>query len=371
MNKIIKLESSFQHIYLKTDFHISHTVMPKKQPRVFVRIEDDCGNFGLGEAAVLPFFNGEEAVTVKTVIDEVLFPELMNLDTGCLRKAIALMNRRLPGNNTAKTAVEMALWDLAGKVTGLPVYQLLGGLYREQIELAYVLSLKELPEMVKDALAAREKGYKTIKTKLTGDVRKDLEIVTAVREAIGDKVNLRADANSAYSVKDALFAARSFEPYRLEYLEQPCSRLNPEDLKYVKENTTVPIAADESLLSITEGYNLIKNRVVDHLVIKLIKVGGIMAGLKIAELAETAGLSCTVVSPIETSIGMAAGLTLASVAPAAVVAHELNSSEYLVSDPATGLEFGPHSFEMTSKAGKPGLGIELKEDIFEKGDDKD
>lgn len=361
MSRIIRLKSVYKDIYMKSDFHISHTVMKARQPRVFVKIEDNEGNYGLGEAASLPFFNGEEAKSIKTVIDQFLFPELKNLEVEKVTEAIEKMNQRLPGNYTAKAAIEMALWDLSGKQVGLPVYRLLGGKCRDQINIAYVLSLKEIPEMVQEARYAINKGYKTIKTKLSGDVLKDVEIISAIREVTGMEISLRADVNGVYSFKDGLFATRKFEPYRLEYLEQPCSKDQLKFLKYIRESTTTPIAADESLLSVNDAFKLINEGIVDHLVVKLIKVGGIFAGFKIANIAEMAGIKCTIVSPIETSIGVAAGLTLAAIAPAASVAHELNTREYLTVDLASGLQFKDSVCNITDN---PGLGIQLIEDIF-------
>ncbi|MDI3546888.1 MAG: L-Ala-D/L-Glu epimerase [Halanaerobiales bacterium] len=364
MSRIISVQTTLKNVYLKGDFRISHTVMRKEQPRVFIRVEDDRGNYGLGEAAPLSFFNGEVAQTIKMMIDTVLAPAVINMDTLQVRKAIIAMNRAIPGNNTAKTGLEMALWDLAGKVLHLPIYQLLGGKYRDKVRMAYVLGLKELPAMVEEAKSAVRQGFKTLKVKLTAEVEKDHEMIKTIRENVGNDVLIRADANSAYSVKDALLAVRVLEPYRLQYLEQPCSPDNLEGLLEISKNSTIPIAADESLLSVKDALRLIRGRFVDHLVIKLIKVGGILAGLQIADMAYTAGLGCTLVSPIETSIGAAAGVTLAAVAPAAGVDHELNGPDYLEEDFASGLI---HQGNLYYPSDKPGLGVNIKEGLFGKG----
>lgn len=341
---------------MRAPIKISHDVMDRNQPRVFVRVEAEGGAYGLGEAAPLTFFNGESARSIKVVIDDLLTPAVMEKEALDTRALIQAMDRAAPANHTAKTGLEMALWDLAGRLAGVPVYRLLGGKVREKVPLAHVLGLKELDVMVDEARSAVSRGYHTLKVKLTGEPAEDVRIIRAIREAVGGGVNIRADANTGYTVKDAIRAVRLLEPFNLQYLEQPCPREDPDGLKEVRDRSPIPIAADESLQSKRDAFDLIKTRTVDWLVIKLIKVGGILAGLEIATLAHWAGLGCTIVSPVETCVGSAAGLHLALVAPAAVPAHELNGPEYLAEDPSTGLSLGE---PYLAPDDGPGLGAEL------------
>ncbi|MGI6129357.1 MAG: mandelate racemase/muconate lactonizing enzyme family protein [bacterium] len=361
MPYIVRVDTIVHKVILKSAFKISHTVMEQTQERLFVRVHSDDGCFGIGEAAPLTFFTGETTPVIKEIIDHVLGPAIIGQEALDVRAAIARLEEKIPGNSTAKTAVEMAIWDLAGKCQQIPVYRLLGGKLREAVPIAYVLGLSQPQQMAEEAKKVVAKGYNTIKTKLTGDINTDLSILEAIREAVGDNVALRVDANSAYSVKDAILAARQFEPFDLQYIEQPCAPSLPGALSQVREHTAIPIAADESLLSKADAFNLISTGSVDWLVIKLIKVGGIMSALEIATFASWAGIGCTVVSPIETSIGTAAGLHLAAVMPSLPIAHELCGPEYLVDDPVCGL--GPIK-PVLSIDDSPGLGVEVPEDFF-------
>lgn len=361
MPRIVGVDTVVHNLLLNSPFKISHKVLKQKQDRLFVRIWSEDGRYGIGEAAPLPFFTGETTPVIREIIDHLLGPAMIGQEALDVRAVMADLEERIPGNSTAKAAVEMTLWDLAGKCRQLPVYRLLGGKLRQTIPVAYVLGLGQPREMAEEAKKAVTRGYTTLKTKLTGVLKTDISILEAIREAVGFEVALRVDANCAYSVKDAIKAARHFEDFALQYMEQPCPAHLPEALRRVREHTDISIAADESLLSRADAFELISQGSVDWLIIKLIKVGGILPALEIATFASWAGIGCTIVSPIETSIGTAAGLHLAAVMPGPPVAHELCGPEYLASDPASGL--GP--LEPVLRVGDAsGLGVDLAEDFF-------
>jgi L-Ala-D/L-Glu epimerase len=360
--KIHRIQTVIHDIHLTGDFKISRDVMPAFQQRVFVKIETKDGVYGLGEAAPLPFFNGEHTTSIKKIIDDVLAPKLIGASITETRKTIKKLNDLTPLNYTAKSAIETAIWDLAGKVLGLPVYQLLGGKSRNEIKSAYGLSLKSLNEMIEEAQIAVKLGFETLKVKLTCNVLADVEMIKQIRLAVPESVKIRVDANAAYSLKDALQAAKRFVPFQLEYFEQPCSPKNIEDLKKIKEYSEIPIAADESILSVEDAIRLIKYRAADHFVIKLVKVGGILPSLRIADLASLEGIPCTIVSPLETSIGTSAGIQLAMVIDDNLVDHELDVSSFLKGDIAEGHMITGNSIRVNSENG---LGIDLIKDVFE------
>jgi L-Ala-D/L-Glu epimerase len=361
-DQIYRIQTVIYNIHLNGDFKISREVMSSYQPRVFVKVETRDGVFGLGEAAPLPFFNGEQTSSIKKVIDDVIAPSLIGMSVLETRKTIMKINNLIPFNYTAKTAVETAIWDLAGKLLKLPVYQLLGGKVRNEIKSAYVLSIKDTEVMVKEAQAAIETGYETIKVKLTGNVNQDEEMIKQIRLGLPDHIKVRVDANAAYSLKDALQAVRRFVPYSLEYIEQPCAARDIEDLKTIKEYSEIPIAADESLMSINDALHIIKYRSADHFIIKLIKVGGILPSLQIAQLASLEGIKCTIVSPIETMIGTATGIHLGMVIGEDSVDHELIVSSFIKEDPAEGHTITGNKIVVSAEHG---LGIKLKKDIFQ------
>jgi L-Ala-D/L-Glu epimerase len=361
-DQIYSIQTVIYNLHLNGDFKISREVMSSYQPRVFVKIETKDGVFGLGEAAPLPFFNGEQTSSIKKVIDDVFAPKLIGESVLDTRKTINKLTNLLPYNHTAKSAVETAIWDLAGKLLNLPVYQLLGGKVRNEIKSAYVLGIKDLEDMIEEGRAAIESGYETLKVKLTGNVNQDEEIIKQIRLRLPDRVKIRVDANAAYSLKDALQAVKRFVPYSLEYIEQPCGARNIEDLKTIKEHSEIPIAADESILSIDDALRLIKYRAADHFIIKLIKVGGLSPSLQIAQLASLEGIKCTIVSPIETMIGTATGIHLGMVIDDDTVDHELIVSSFIKEDPAEGHIVTGNKIRINAENG---LGIKLKKNIFQ------
>lgn len=361
-NQIYRIQTVIHDIYLNGDFKISRDVMRAYQPRVFVKVETVDGVFGLGEAAPLPFFNGEQTSSIKKIIDDVLAPKLAGESILDTRKTIKKLNHLIPFNYTAKAAVETAIWDLAGKLLNLPVYQLLGGKSRTEVRSAFGIGIKPPDVMIKEARTAIKNGYETLKVKLTGNVMQDVEIIKQIRHSLPEHVKIRVDANAAYSLKDALQAVKRFVPYRLEYLEQPCNPRNIEDLKEIKEHSEIPIAADESILSVNDALRLIKYSAADHFIIKLIKVGGLLPSLQIAQLASLEGIKCTIVSPLETMIGTAAGIHLGMVIDENTADHELIVSSFIKEDIAEGHTITGNKILINEENG---LGIKLKKDIFQ------
>jgi len=360
MVKIKNVETTLVDVHFNSSFEISRGKMELNQKRIFVKVKSEDDFYGYGEASHLPSFTGEKAESIQKIIENVLAPEIIGKNMENFRKILHYLESVVPGNHTAKTGLEMSLWDLQGKILGLPVWKLLGGKFRDKINFAYAVSLKDTDEMKYEAERAVNEGYRTIKTKLTGDVKKDEIILEKIREGIGQQINLRADVNAGYKGKDGLKAVKRFEKFDLEYLEQPSPPTNLKLLKEIRDSTTIPIAADESLLSVEDAFELIQNRAVDHLVIKLIKIGGIFSSLKVSNLADTKGISCTLVSPFETSLGTSAGLQVATTSPSATVAHELsNPKECLKEDYAEGLNFENESICLGDK---PGLGVDLKKE---------
>ena len=162
-----------------------------------VEVETDFGPVGLGECSPLPRVTGE---TLENSLEalKALGRELVG---ACPLRIEALRERMLevsPHSPAARAAVDMALFDILGQVSGRPLYRILGG-YRERVETDITISLKEPREMASDALRAVEAGFKSLKLKVGGKPEEDFERVRAVRDAVGDDVEIRVDANQAWS----------------------------------------------------------------------------------------------------------------------------------------------------------------------------
>lgn len=188
----------------------------------------------------------------------------------------------------ALAGVEIACWDIIGKSLGVPVYKLLGGRYREKVPITAFLGIKPSKDVAKDATAAVQQGYKTLKLKVGRDRREDIEIVKAVRDVVGDDIELRVDPNQAWSPSTAVRQIRKLCRYDPEYVEQPVPRWDVEGLKRVRDAVDVPIAVCEGAFSIHRAMDLVRRNVADIISTDPTRMGGILECKKLCGLAEAA-----------------------------------------------------------------------------------
>lgn len=278
---------------------------------LIVELIADDGAIGLGEACPLFMFTGETAATARAVIEQHIFPAVVGMDPCQPRQAAAGVLRYADFHPAATAAVEMAIYDLAGRIRGLPVCDLLGGQLKSGIRLGEALGMEEPRAMAEKAKAFAACGFGSIKIKVGRGIEQDAAAVATVRAAVGNGVSLRVDANQGFSVTEAIRFIREIEPYGPEYVEQPVSRDDIDGLAEVRSRVHIPIAADESVHSPRDMLELVKRRACDVVIIKLVKCGGLSRGLDIGRIASSAGIDCVVVSPWETAIGLAAGVHLA------------------------------------------------------------
>ena len=180
---------------------------------ILIRLETDNGLVGWGETPQVYLgtqLTGREAVPLR--------PILLGLDPTAVMAVYTDLNF---DHLYIQSAVEMAMWDLAGKIYGLPLYRLLGGPYRKEIELAACMGIQTYERAGEIARLYVEMGFSTLKTKAGRDPAEDLAMVRGVRDAVGDQLELRIDPNTGYSPAVCEQLARDLEPYRLQYFEQP------------------------------------------------------------------------------------------------------------------------------------------------------
>ncbi len=326
---------------------------PATRPHVIVEIEAD-GLTGWGEASPLPEFTGETAEGIALVLRRVYLPGIVGRNPLEIAALVADLARLLPRNSSAKAAVDIALHDLAGKLTGQPVYRLLGGPCRAEIELARVIGILPVPRAVDLACAYAAAGFRTVKLKVGREPREDVVRVRAIRQALGPEVALRVDANQGYDLQTAIWVLRRLEECELQYVEQPLPAADLESLRILRRHISVPIMADEGVHTPADALCLATERLVDVFAIKLIKTGGLWQARKVAAIAEAAGIACVVVSPFETQVGAAAGLHLAVSLEHAPYAHELT---VFVTQPELATTSIITDGSRVRPPDKPGLGV--------------
>ncbi len=188
------------------------------------------------------------------------------------------------------SGVEMALWDLKGKVTGLPLYQLLGGMFRPQVKVCACLGIRPPAEAARVAEEYIAQGFSTMKLKAGRDAAQDLATVKAIRAAVGKGIEIRIDANQAYSPPEALRLCRELEEYDLQYFEQPCRQDLLHELARLRLATKVPIAVNESIRTPLDMIRIVSEKAADYVIPDTPSAGGIAEVKKIAAIAEAAGI---------------------------------------------------------------------------------
>jgi L-Ala-D/L-Glu epimerase len=277
---------------------------------VLVRITDDRGRVGLGEASVTSVWSGETQAGTLALIREVLTPLLIGADPFDTEWIARRMDRAAFANSFSKAAVEMALLDLQGQTLGVPVYKLLGGRDPEAggIRLKFVVGAVEPVLAAERARRMVERGWTAIKVKVGRGAhpREDVERLRAVRDAIGPAVMLLVDANGGYTVEQAVWAAARFEKQEVALFEQPTRRGDHVAMAAVRKRSGIPIMADESVFTPQDALEVIRHDAADVLSLYPGKHGGVRATQAIAKIAESAGVICTIGSNLEREVATAA-----------------------------------------------------------------
>lgn len=271
---------------------------------VLVRLRTEDGVVGYGEASPYPAITGETQQT-NVALGRDLAQMVRGRDPFTVSRIFADMEAFAPGNPSIKAAFEMALWDICGKIAGQPICCLLGN-YRDSFETDQTIFI-DTPEVT--ANAAREvvrQGFKVIKVKVGESPEKDVARLRAVREAVGPDVGLRIDANQGWTPADAVRSLRALEPFKIQFCEQPVLAWDWAGMKFVRDNVGIPVMADESVHVPHDLIEGIREDAVDMVNIKLMKAGGLLQAVRIAQIADAANMKCMLGCMQETRLGLSA-----------------------------------------------------------------
>jgi L-alanine-DL-glutamate epimerase-like enolase superfamily enzyme len=352
--KIIEVQAWSVSMELTEPYTIAYETVTSAT-NVFLRIRTNQGTVGYGCAAPDAAVTGETAGETEEVLNHVVRDDLKGSDP---LRPVRLLERLKPllgDKPSAKAAVDMALHDLLGKAAGLPLWKLLGG-YRDRIRTSVTIGILPEDETVDRAREFVRQGFRCLKLKGGQEVQADVDRVWKVREAVGPAIELRFDANQGYNAEEALAFVANTRGAKLELLEQPTPRGEPDLLRRVTRDAHLPVMADESLMNLRDAFRIARRDLADMVNIKLMKVGGIAEALQINAVARAANLEVMVGCMDESALAIAAGLHFALARPNVAYA-DLDGHLDLRGDPAAGAVVLKEGTLYTSK--EPGLGFGL------------
>ena len=298
---------------------------------VIVKVITDEG-IGIGNACP----NSVTKETYETILRalKIFSNELIGEDVGEIVEINSKMDSLLEKNPSAKAGVDIALYDLKGKIERQPVYKMLGK-SKDKMLTDMTIGIMGQEEAVEHAVRYKNEGFKALKIKIGLDKEKDVKRVKAVREAVGEDIIIRVDANQGYDVKTAIEVLKRIEPFNIEQVEQPVIWDDIEGLGEVRDNSSIPITADESVKTKEDALKIIEGRYADKINIKLMKCGGLTKALEINRIAENNGIETMIGCMSENRVSIAAGLHFA-LSQENVKYSDLDSQFSLINDRTIG-----------------------------------
>jgi L-alanine-DL-glutamate epimerase-like enolase superfamily enzyme len=338
---MLKLHTSTINLKLTEPFRISRSVQYEAK-RVVVSIEA-AGQTGIGEAAPSSFY-GETQETVLACL--TAYADHLGDDPFALEDILTTLEKTIQRNAAARAAIDMALYDLVGKLLGVPVYKLLGLNPARTPRTSFTIGLDTPAEMARKASQAKD--FPILKVKLGS--RRDIDCLKAIRDV--SNATIRVDANAGWTVKEALKLIEDLSPYQIEFVEQPLPPADLDGLRFIREHSAMPIFADESCVTIEDIPRVAG--CVDGINIKLAKCGGIRPALKMIHTARAHHLQVMLGCMIESSLGITAAAQLSPLVDYA----DLDGHLLIDNDPYLGVRIEEGKLILPQE---PGLGVRTKE----------
>ena len=262
-----------------------------------VRITATGGAVGLGNIDPTPGYSKENPEAHLEVLHKKLAPMLIGMDPTNVHSVLAKLESAVKGFLDSKAAIDMACVDLSARVAGMPVHTYLGGAVRDRLLFNAWIGILTPDEAVKETLGWKNRGFRSAKIKVGGNIEADRDRVKAVREAVGRDFHIRIDANAGYDADTSIKLARMVAPYGLQLFEQPVPADDIAGMARVRREANavgVPIMADESVLDHPSLIRIIKMEAADIVKVKVMKQGGFLNTRRMIATAEAAGIRCVV-----------------------------------------------------------------------------
>jgi L-alanine-DL-glutamate epimerase-like enolase superfamily enzyme len=270
----------------------------------FIRVHTDAGLYGVGECSAFPMIAGETQATCFEMAKD--FAAIWkHKDAADIEARMQELHHYTAFNATIKSAFDMALFDLAAKAAQQPLYQFLGG-HQKELETDLTIGIDTPERMAATAVDFIQRGVRIIKIKLGKKATEDVERVRRIREAAGNAVTLRIDANQGWSYEDALFALTAMAPYNIQFCEQPMRAWYDDQLPRLVSLSPIKIMADESVFNHHDARRIIGAGGCDYVNIKFAKSGGILEAQKIHEVCTQNNIPCMMGGMLESRVALTA-----------------------------------------------------------------
>jgi len=332
---------------------------------VILQIETDTGITGWGEASPWPVFTGTaggNAVALHTHMR----PHLIGQDPVQVEKLMNTVEKVIVGHSEAKAALEMALLDITGQITGLSVCELVGGRMRDSMGMSFSVANPDFGADLDDIAAMWEDGVRIFKFKTGFAGHKfDLMRFEKLREIYGDEADIRIDYNQGLPAYDAVRCIRDLEAFRPTFVEQPVKMHEREALAHITQVIDTPIMADESVFNVREAVRGANARIADIFSLKIMKSGGIRRGLEVAAIARAVGIEVYGGCMFETGLAHAAGAHLCAAVPDLLLQCEFYMATYYAQEDILTEPFPVKNGRVHVPTG-PGLGVSVDPAMLEK-----
>ena len=351
--KITRVTLHHLSMELRSPFETSFGRTLKRESILLLVEAGDLTGYGECVADRDPGYSYETAGTAWHILRDFLIPAVLGVEFEGARE----MQRRMAGvrgHPMAKAGLEMAWWDLEGKRTGRSLRQLLGGVY-DRVAVGVSIGIQESPqELVKVVGGYLSEGYSRVKIKIKPE--RDVADTQAVREAFPD-LRLQVDANSAYTLETAE-ALAPLDELDLLLIEQPLAEDDLWDHSRLQARFTTPICLDESILSARHARQALEMKACRIINIKAGRVGGLSQAVAIHNLCLSQGIPVWCGGMLETGVGRAANLALASL-PGFTLPGDISASRRYYLEDITGELFSLNPDSTITVPDAPGLGVNV------------
>lgn len=313
VTKIARIDAQILDIPTIRGHVLAMTTMIQ-QSFVLVRVEFTDGSFGIGEGTSIGglSYGVESPESILSAIHSYIGPVLSRDDGDNVNALIAKMARYVRGNEIARSAVEMALWDGLARRRGVSVADLFGGAQRQSIPVAWTLASGDGARDIEEAQEMLDRRrHRIFKLKIgKRSVREDLDHVGAIAKAVGDRASIRVDVNQAWSLHDARYGAAGLQDLGVDLIEQPLCARDRNGMAELTAGHNIAIMADETLNGPADALDVANRRAADVFAVKVAQSGGLKPARDVCAIADAAGLGLYGGTMLESGVGSAAALQM-------------------------------------------------------------